>query len=123
MKLKNSIFVSGFIPALRNLLAEKVTASQAFALRKLAKEVDAKFLVYEEARKDLIKQYAELDDSGEIAVNDKGEAKIIDAEGFNKVFAELLAIEEEYDAEKTSLSDDIKLSTNDLILLEDIINV
>jgi hypothetical protein len=123
MKLKNEIFANGFIGALRNLMDQKLPVSQSFQVRKFVKEVENKSKVYEEQRMALINEYGEKKEDGTLNTLENGHVNISDMEAFNKELVELLNIEEEYAIEKLTLSDDIVISTKDLVLLENILNL
>lgn len=130
MKLKNEIFINGFIEALKRLVNEKLPILTAYKLRKLVKEVEAKAVVYGEARMVLVEEYGKRkklkkgeEGPAPLDVDEKGKVAIIDEEAFGKAILELLNIEEEYDCAKIKLPEDISISVNDLALLEPILEL
>ncbi len=118
MRLKNEIFANGFIDALNKLIEQRLPISQAFKLRKLAKELSEKQKVYEEARVALVNQYGEKKENGSLNTSENGTVPLIDVEGFNKDFMELLSIEEKYEVSKIKLDESVEISTKDLAVLE-----
>jgi len=121
MKLKNYIFVNGFIPALQELLNEKLPITQAFKLRKLAKVINEKAKVYDETRRALLDQVAAKDKNGEVIKDEKGNVKFDNLEKWNTEFIELLEQEEEYDIEPIELANSVEMSANNVTLLEQIL--
>lgn len=118
MKLKNTIFVNGFVPALGSLLGEKLPGRTAYKIARFAKEVSEKNKVYEDARIALVKQYGEEDKEKNFKVLDKN------LEVFTKELNDIQAIEEDYSLkEKIQLPKDIKISPRELIALEDVVSV
>lgn len=122
IRLKNKIFINGFIDALRKLLVQPIPVVQGFKLRKLVKEIEAKREIYEEARLGLLDLHGKKDEAGERIVNDR-KVELEDEKAFNEDWVALLEHEENYEADKVKLKDTIELTTADLELLEDIIEI
>lgn len=124
MKLKNEVFNNNFIGALNGLIAEKLPVTQAYELRKFAKELDSKLAVYNESRTALINQYAAVDEEGkQVPGEQPGTVNIAkeNVEAFNKDMLELMAQEEKYSIKKITLPNTVQISAKDLMVLEDII--
>ena len=71
----------------------------------------------------LVNKYGEKNDDGELNKNEDGTVPLVDAEGFQKEFNELLEIEQKYKFKKIKLPEDVEISVNDLMLLEDILEI
>lgn len=126
VKLQNTIFVNGTIPALRKLLDERLSVSHAYELRKLSKQIEEKAKIFDEARMKLVMEHADKDKKGELQYEDesKTRVKIKTPEKFSEEFVKLLKIEEEYElSKKMKLGDDVKISTVDLALLEQLLDL
>jgi len=120
MKIKNTIFVNGAIPALSGLLEEKLPGRVSYKLARLTKEINEKLKVYNQAHDLLVKKYGKesKEKAGEFIVSEK---KIAD---FQKELAELLELEEEYtQAEKIVLPKKVEIAAKTLLLLEDVLEI
>lgn len=116
MKLKNKVFENGFIASLQKLIGQDLPVKMTYSLVKLVKEVNDKSVVYREAKQKIFDKYAEKQGDNLIlnpATEDgkKGTAKL----------DELLQLEETYEIEKIKLPDDVKLSVQDVMLLEEVL--
>jgi hypothetical protein len=127
MKLKNEIFMNGFVTALRALMNQPMPAKEAFQLLNFAKEIDANKATFDSARKMLTDRYAEKDEEGKVIINtEKNTVTIPDEsqEAFNREHKELTDIEVEYSlTEKFKVSDNMKLSAQNLLALESVIEI
>lgn len=128
MKLKNTIFRTGFIAALNNLLVQPIPVVYGFGLRKFTVEVNAKSKLFEESRMALVEQYAEKDTQGKSVIDEATKNyKITNLEDFNKEYLKLVEIEEDYSFEKFVLTKEeakkVFLTTLELGLLEDIFGI
>jgi uncharacterized Zn finger protein len=122
--LKNTVFANGFVNALQRLLDADLEIDQSYALSKFARQFREKQGVYNEARQKLIDKYGTKDDDGKL-VEENGQVQVEDVESFQKEFQKLLEVEEEYEMDKLHIEDlqslDIRLSANDILLLDKIL--
>lgn len=126
VKLKNVIFINGFIPALQKLMQKEMSPASAYILGKFSAEVDKNGVSFSKAHEKLIKKYARKKKDGSPKMLDSTRYDIpkgkLDA--FNKEFEEVIEIEEEYELmKKVGLGEDEKLTPRDAFLLEDILDI
>ena len=119
MKLPNSIFVDGRIATLNKLIEQPLEISEAYKLLKLAREIKDKEANYTSARLKIFEKYGKQNKEGQWEIkNKKGIEKA--TEEMNK----LLALEEEYDLKgRVKVPGDVRLSANEIALLEEIIEL
>lgn len=120
MKLKNELFTSDFIPALKRLEEEKLPKGVAFMIAKVVDELQKNFSIYEKLRMKLVNQYGKKDKEGKL-VEKEGKVSLENIEGFNKEFEELLQIENEYNIEPISLPEVIYITPKDIRALRPIL--
>ena len=119
MKIKNSIFVDGRVPALNKLIEEPLEISEAYKLLKFSRELKAKEENYTSARYKIFEKYGKKNKDGELEIKGKK-----NTEKATEEMNELLNIEEEYEFDKkVKLPEGVKLSTKELMLLEDIVEI
>ena len=116
LKLTNAIFVNDFVAALNKLVDEPLPVAESYKLVKLIRQLEEKNVVFDTARKKLLDKYGKSGDDNKYKINKGSE------EEFSEQYNELVAIEEEYDYEKISLPDDVKITTKDLLMLEELID-
>ena len=116
LKLTNAIFVNNFVAALNKLIDEPLPVAKSYKLVKLVRQLEEKSEVFSTAKKKLLEKYGKPGEDGQYKINKGSE------EEFSQQYNELVAIEEEYDFDKISLPDDIKITTKDLLMLEELID-
>lgn len=120
MKLKNEIFVNGFIEALRKLSEEKFPIETSYKLAKLMREVEDKGTIFFALRLEIFKKYGEEISSEPELWEIKPENKKI----ANKEINALKEIKEDYSLKnKVKLTKDLKISPKDLLVLDNIIKL
>lgn len=123
MKL-SKIIDPRFMPALRKLLPETLPLKTAFKLKGIVKKVDEAIENYEDLRKVALKKYAILDEKGELVVDDKGNAQFEDGQlqKFVKELEGLVNVEIDFPKVKLEdLGDELRLSVDEVMVLEDLI--
>ena len=124
MKLKNIIYMNGFIDAFVRLKEQKFPVKVAWKLDKLNEELVAKNEVFTKSRQRLLEEHGKRDKDGELLLSKDGErVELKDEDKFNKDWQELLEIEEEYKFEKVELPEEFEMTTQDIGLLKDILVV
>lgn len=117
MKIANSIFDSPKVGAINDLISLPLPVKDAYALMKFAKELSEKETIYRDAKMKIFKEYGE-EKKGILSIKKENEEK-----AFEELKA-LAEIEEEYTLpNKIKLPVDIKLSAQQLSLLEDFTEV
>lgn len=104
MKLSNLQLVNS-IQVLKQLSNQSLPIKVSFYVSKNIKSIQAAAEVFEEEKKKLMKQYCEKKEDGSLNVHEDGTVDILDKEGWNKDFGELLELESEVDVIKISISD------------------
>jgi hypothetical protein len=117
MKIANSIFEDGSVPAINELLTQPLPVSDAYKLVKFARELKEKEEVYRTAKLGIFKKYGKEKD-GEITIAKGNEEKA------DKELNELLSLEEKYEFEgKVPLPKDVTLSAVQIMLLENYVEI
>lgn len=111
--------------ALRALSNKQLKAKSAYAVARLIKAADQEMTNFNETRMELIKKYGIKDDSGELKLDDNGNAQIDQASlsTFNSEFRDLLQTKIEINANKININDlgDIDFTPSEMAQLEDFI--
>lgn len=122
-----NIVNQGFVEALERLKSQRLPMKVAFNLISISKKVKEELAAFEEARKSSLVRLADKDDSGNPIIEDNRYKLSNEAiELFNKELSDLYSTEVNIPAIKVSdLGDisDIKMSTQDLELLEPILDM
>lgn len=113
--------VLGIEKVLTKLVNYSLTGKRAFALARLAREIDKEIATFENIRIDLIRKYADKDENGEVIVN--GENVHLSEKNVqlcNQELKESLAQEIELNVAplKYEWFDDIELTINEANLFE-----
>ena len=111
---------------MRELSGKSLKGRAAFRVARLLREVEKEFTLFNEKRVDLIKEYAQKDENGEIKSEENGNVTL-DPDRLTEFYQkleELLNTEVEINAEKidTVDLDDIELTPAQVINLEPFIN-
>ena len=115
----NSVDVLNALSACNELIEVKMPFGAAMALRKLVRELSSLAEDVEAERQKLLKQYAELDDDGQIVVKD-GNAVIKDQTGFEQAYQDLLTTEVQVEHKiQAPMFDNIEVEPRLLVLLGD----
>lgn len=109
-------------PILSKLATKSYAGRIAFALARLAREVAKEVEVFDNTRMELVKKYADKDESGEVIVNENGNVHITDENlaCCNKELNEVLATEIELNANKMPIDwfEDVELTIEEALALE-----
>jgi len=117
MEIENGIFEDGRIPALNELILKPLPVKEAYKVAKLAKELREKEEVYREAKTAIFRKYGK-EKNGKIEIMKKNQEKALEE------INELIAVKEEYSLkDKIKLPEDIELSAQQIILLEDLVEI
>lgn len=116
VKYKNVIFTNGYDKALNKLADQPIGIAKEWVLAKFVKQFVEKNKIFEEQRVKIAKKYGKLSKDGQ-QYSFEGKNR----ELFLKELQQLLDIEETYDVEEIKVEEGMGLSTNELILLEDIL--
>lgn len=109
------------------LINAEVPMRTALKIKAISEVLDEHLVAYENARVELIKKHADLDENGEVIADENNNATFSSQEAriaFAKELSELVSADIEI--EKISideLGDKVILSTADLIALEDVIQL
>ncbi len=117
MKIANSIFEDGSVPAINELLAQPLPVFDAYKLVKFARELKEKEEAYQTAKLGIFKKYGKEKD-GAITIVKGNEEKA------NEELNVLLSLEEKYEFEgKVPLPKDVILSAVQIMLLENYVEI
>ena len=108
--------------ALRTLMTKPLKARTAFAVARIAREVEKEYNLFNQSRTELIQKYGEKDENGELKVTEEGNYTVSkdNIAEFNASFQELLDTEIEINAEPVSMDDlgDVDFTPNEVLNLE-----
>ena len=134
MDVKNSVIMSpNFIPAVEKLLKVEMTVKECIALAEAVETINDKLKVLEKAKKAIMDRFAKKDDAGEMVtqptVSDPNlRTPIFESEESAKNFA--AEIQKLFDEsteiplkDKISIGSDVKMSTDDFMVVKDIIEI
>ena len=111
---------------MRELSQKSLKGRVAFRVARLLRELEKEFTLFNEKRVDLIKEYGEKDENGELKTDDKGNVNLAQDKlnEFYKRMEDLLATEVEINAEKIDINDlgDIDFTPSQIINIEPFIN-
>jgi hypothetical protein len=113
-----------FQEAVRLLLKQPLPLWAAFKMRGIIKKIDVELDNYEEVRRGALMKYGKKKEDGTLSMNEVGNIQFEqeDFRAFVKEMGELTAIEVELGTiSLAELGDDIKLSTSDLMSLDDLL--
>lgn len=113
-----------FRNCLMRLSKKPIPLKTAFKLKTIIKMVNEEHQKYEECRKEALNRLSEKDENGNIRLDESGRAKLSEENSklFAKEFKDLLETQLEIPKIKASeLGEDLKISTEELLLLEDLI--
>ena len=124
MKIK-TVVNPQFFNSLNKVLKAEIPVALGWKLRGLVKYLEKTHQSYDEMRKELLTKHSEKDDKGGAKIDETGNVQFTDdaaRERFIKDHKELLEQEVELES-KIKLSDltTLKLSTSDLLILEELI--
>lgn len=124
MKLKGNELLNIY-DAFENISTEKMDLNTSFIIAKNIKEISIAKELIDQKRNELIQNYAEKDEQGNvISPSDNGSIKIINVQEFTEKLNELLTSEVDVNIDtvsKKSLSQ-IKVSPKDILSLMDILS-
>ena len=127
IKVKNQVFVNGYMTALDNLAVKELNPFSSLSLIKFIRELSEHSADYHKARLKLVEEYAlKGEDDKPVVADGKFELDPERLEEFNEKFMELLQIEIEVELmKKITLpkDDSFTILPNDALLLEDILNL
>jgi 5'-deoxynucleotidase YfbR-like HD superfamily hydrolase len=111
---------------MRELSNKSLKGRAAFRVARLLRELEKEFTLFNEKRMDLIKEYAQKDENGEIKSDENGNVTL-DQDKLNEFYQsldELLNADVEINAEKIDSEDlgDIEITPAQIINLEAFIN-
>ena len=111
---------------MRELSGKSLKGRAAFRVARLLREVEKEFTLFNEKRVDLIREYAQKDENGEIKSEENGNVTL-DPDRLTEFYQkleELLNAEVEINAERIDINDldDIELTPAQVINLEPFIN-
>lgn len=110
---------------LKGLSQKTLKARPAYAIAKILKAAEAEITSFNDARMNLIKQYGEKDETGELKSDENGNVHIPSEvlADFNKELQELLATEIEINANKIRIDDigDVEFTAAEMAQLDDFI--
>lgn len=111
---------------MRELSNKSLKGRAAFRVARLLRELEKEFTLFNEKRMDLIKEYAQKDENGEIKSDENGNVTL-DQDRLNEFYQsldELLNADVEINAEKIDSEDlgDIEITPAQIINLEAFIN-
>lgn len=113
-------------PVLSKLVTKSYAGRIAFAIARLAREVAREVEVFDNTRTELVKKYADKDESGEVIVNENGNVHITDENlaRCNKELNEVLVTEIELNANKMPIDwfEEVELTVEEALALEAFIN-
>lgn len=108
--------------ALKALMTKPLKARTAFAVARIAREVEKEYNLFNQSRTELIQKYGEKDENGELKVTEEGNYTVSkdNIAEFNTSFQELLDTEIEINAEPVSMDDlgDVDFTPNEVLNLE-----
>jgi hypothetical protein len=111
---------------MRELSQKSLKGRVAFRVARLLRELEKEFTLFNEKRVDLIKEYGEKDENGELKTDDKGNVNLAQDKlnEFYKRMEDLLATEVEINAEKIDINDlgDVDFTPSQIINIEPFIN-
>lgn len=111
---------------MRDLSTKSLKGRAAFRVARLLRELEKEFTLFNEKRVDLIKEYAQKDENGEMKSDDKGNVSLDEARlsEFYQNLETLLNTEVEINAEKIDIDDlgDTDFTPAQVITLEAFIN-
>lgn len=109
-------------PILGKLVTKSYAGRIAFALARLAREVAKEVEVFDNTRMELVKKYADKDESGEVVVNKNGNVHITDENLAlcNRELNDVLAAEIELNASKVPIDwfEEVELTIEEALTLE-----
>ena len=114
------------VDVLQKLSTAEVKARVAFNIGKMLRASEAEINNFNDTRINLIKKYAQKDDSGEIIMDDNGNVTIEpnNLEIFNQELRELIATTIELNTSKINLDDlNINITPNEMLLLEPFLEI
>ena len=113
-------------PVLSKLVTKSYAGRIAFAIARLTREVAREVEVFDNTRTELVKKYADKDESGEVIVNENGNVHITDESlaRCNKELNEVLVTEIELNANKMPIDwfEEVELTVEEALALEAFIN-
>jgi len=116
-----------FKPALSKLQSAPLSLKTAFKVRSLAKAIDKELVTYEETRQASLQKYGKKNEDGSLltlGVNKNVQFDEGQFELFVKELSELNDIDVELEKIKASeLGENVKLSADDLAMLEDLLDL
>jgi len=128
MKIRNALIISPeFNTAIQKLLKKEIPISLCLELSKVVEEIDTQVKIVNRARQAILEKYTKKDEKGKFMVDADGNALFVDDTIKNKCLKELTGIlNEELDIsleKKVPLSKDDKMTSQEFILLKDLIEV
>lgn len=117
MTLKNIIYTNGFVSALSRLMSEKLPVATSYALAKLVKSINNQGDVFSAERLRIYQEHG--DESSDTPGN--WELREEEREAGLSKLKELVDIEEDHNFKKVSLPEDVVITTDDLMLLEEVL--
>lgn len=103
-------------PVMQKMLEEAYSVKTSFAVLRLAKALNEELQTFNAEKKKIIEKYGSIN-------QETSQYDIVDTESANKEFDALLNIELELNVNKIPLTEDIKLTAQELSALEDFIEM
>ena len=102
--------------ALPTLLDKEIPVRPAYWLGRAVDQINSKLKAFEAVRFKLIEKYGEKDSDGKL-INEDGQYKIADTDGFNKEYSDIIGEEIEIEHNQISVEDlgDIKIASSAMI--------
>ena len=121
MKISNEILVNS-VNVLNKLNKLELGIKVGYKLAKNIKNIEKELVIYDKEKQKLINKYAEKNDDNEVKVNENGTINILDADGWNKDYKELLEIENDIKLELIKIDDldkiEFKITPGELTLID-----
>ena len=120
MKISNERLVNsvGVLSKLTNL---ELPIKLSYALSKNITKIDTELKAYNLEREKLLNKYAEKDGEGKLKQNEDGTINIVDMQGWNKDFGELLQCETEIDIHIIDLEKvnaEVNITPGELLIID-----
>ena len=111
---------------MRELSTKTLKGRAAFRVARLLRELEKEFTLFNEKRIDLIKEYAQKDENGEMKSDDKGNVSLDEARltEFYQCLEDLLNTDIEINAEKIDVNDleEAEFTPAQVLIIEAFIN-
>lgn len=116
-----------YMSALNKLMKKEISAKQCLQLAKTAQEIDNQFKAIQKSRKIIIENYAVLDEDGKVKTKNNSTIIFKSKEDEEECKAKIIEmLEEEFEIslkEKIKMSAEEKFTTEEMVLLEDLIEI